>query len=735
MRTRFDLSRAFAAALLPFAALAAVAANGAGCGSGSDTGGTTSTKPSSTSSSSGGGTGGGGINTGGSDPGSITPSDLCGPTVPNCVQENVGPTAKPPSAFPMPTDVPPPDNVDASGVAVDSNGWIGLDVKKVQSNYLWIADDMNYGVGLVSKVRTEPFPTAPFYREVGRYATFTCQSDPANGSKEGLVLGQPAPGALCADGVHGCCTRAESVPGAGGGHQPINPQSNRPSRTAVDFNGDMWVANRAHNLQPSVTKIAGDLDRCVDRNQNGKIDTSSDVDSNGIITTDCNDDNLPDDGATVCTPGKSHEFYGLDDECVLFTVNFGPSGGLGRALALAPGDGGEFGSKSVAWVGTWQDGTFYKIHGETGAILQVVTIAPVNGVSAHPYGAAIDQYGILWAPNQGTPHLFYFDTHDPTKQGMVSANVGGTGFYGIAIDGYIVPGETQARQQVWLGEVTSAGAYRYRPIRDNGFDGLGQGTWALAGFDAGPSQGRGIGVDNRKPTSFAWVALDGYVSGTNGAIGRIPTDIPDAVSTLVSATSVFTTGQSGTLGAGVASNLDVWAVNQGSSSAAHFKVDAIGNVSGAPDIISLDDKAGSPSGYCPTPNGGDCRPNPYTYSDFTGFGLVNFTSPKGYYSWIQEGCGTGAQTRWYAVEWDGATPTGTTITVVARTADTLAELANAPFTGAYETSPANLLVAPGPVMPNPANYIEVRFVLTTTGTESPKLKGFAVAFACENEVQ
>jgi hypothetical protein len=231
------------------------------------------------------------------------------------------------------------------------------------------------------------------------------------------------------------------------------------------------------------------------------------------------------------------------------------------------------------------------------------------------------------------------------------------------------------------------------------------------------------------------VALDGYPSATPGAVGRVPTDIPDLATSLMSATSVFTTGQIGTLGAGVGSNLDVWAVNQGSSSVVHFAVDAAGQVQGPPDLVPLDDKAASPDGYCPLPNGSNCRPNPYTYSDFTGFGLVNFTSPKGYYSWIQPGCGGGLLTRWYAVQWDGYTPAGTTLTVAARSANTLAALKTATFFGPYASSPADLGMMPGPLAPNPADFIEVRFVLATTGLDSPKLKGFQIAFACETKVQ
>lgn len=679
----------------------------------------------------GGGTSTGSGATGGSGS-TLTPSDLCGPGVKGCMEQNVGPTGEPPSEFPLPGDVPKPPNVEAGGVGKDENGWLGLDTAKVQSDYLWVADDQNYGVGFVSKIHTKPYPSAPTYREVARYVTVTCQSDPVNGSKEGIVLGTQPNGTLCADGVHGCCSRDESVPGANGGHQAINVVGNRPSRTAVDFNGDMWVANRAHGRQPSVTKIASHPDRCIDRNGNGTIDTSSDVNGDGIITTDCNEDNLPDDAATACNPGLAHEFFGLDDECILFTVNIGTVGSLARPLALGPPkEPDEFSNISFtadAWAGTWEDGTFYRIHGETGEIVETVKLGPIDGVDSHPYGAAIDQYGILWAPNFSSKELFYFDTKDPTKQGRVQADVGGGGFYGIAIDGYVVPGETMARQQVWLGEWSGSGAYRYRPVRDQGFDGLKNGTWARAQFeDPGAlKQGRGIGVDNRTPTSFAWVALDG------GAIGRIPVDIPDQVTTLVAANSVFPTGQNGTLGAGVASNLDVWGVNQAASSAVHFSVDAAGNVTGPPDIVPLDDKPNAGSNFCPL---GGCKPLPYTYSDFTGFGLVNFTAPKGFYSWTQKGCGDGAKTKWYAVQFDALTPPGTSLTVAARSAATVEGLAGAPFTGEYASSPADLSAAPGPLDPNPAEYIQVRFTFQTTGEASPKLKGFQIAFACEKTVQ
>ncbi|PKN41135.1 MAG: hypothetical protein CVU63_12740, partial [Deltaproteobacteria bacterium HGW-Deltaproteobacteria-20] len=166
--------------------------------------------------------------------------------------ESVGPTADPASQFPLPSDDPAPDNVEADGVTRDEDGFISLDASKAQFDFLWIANDLNYGVGTVSKVQTTPFPTAPTYREAARYATVTCMSNDT-GSNEGVLFGQAPTAALCADGIHGCCARAEATPGANGGHQAVQLVSNRPSRTAVDINGDVWVANRAFGGQSSVT--------------------------------------------------------------------------------------------------------------------------------------------------------------------------------------------------------------------------------------------------------------------------------------------------------------------------------------------------------------------------------------------------------------------------------------------------------------------------------------------------
>ncbi len=664
--------------------------------------------------------------------------NACGDDDPSCTVVCVGPTCTPPGQFPLPSDNPSPPNVGADGVNRNPMGYIVLDASKATFDFLWIANDTNYGSGTVSKVSTKAFPTAPTYRETARYATVTCQSDKVKGSKEGIVFGTNVTQALCADGENGCCARHEAIAGANGKHQPVNVMYNRPSRTAVDFNGDVWVANRAFGRQSSVTKIANSIQDCVERNGMAGIQTSSDTNNDGIITTDCNDDNIPDDKSTVCTAGRQKEFWGLDDECILFTTNTGPVDVYGRPLALGPG-ATDFGP-SDAWAGTYVDGKFYRIDGTTGLIKTTVTAGPVNGVAANPYGAAVDQFGILWAPNIGGTGcnpagcLFYFDTNNPANRGMVqvpAAFASGGGFYGIAIDGYKENGVLV--QQIWMAAVYAEGfgAYRYRPKRGMGFAALGMGEWArgLVRGTGELTQGRGIGVDNRTPTSFVWVALDG------GGIAKIPFDIPSNVTTNFStATNLFRTNQSGTLGAGVAVDLDIWGINQGSSSASHFRVDAMGNVlnAGAPDTIPLDDKPTAAEGFCTTPLSGQCKPHPYTYSDFTGFGLRNFTNPRGTYSWTQTGCGP-MKTKWLRVEWDGDYPLGTKIAVRVRSADDQVSLASAPFYGEWSTSPADLSMAPGPIMPNPSGLLDVQFVLTTMDKNTtPALKSFKILYECVN---
>jgi len=104
-----------------------------------------------------------------------------------------------------------------------------------------------------------------------------------------------------------------------------------PSRTAVDVEGNVYVANRHFDGRPaSVMKILAEGG--IDRNGNGVIDTS--IDANGDCTIDRNDPaeftlpvDLNSDGIL-----QNNEIV---DERIAWVSQVGPNGGLGRSLCIA----------------------------------------------------------------------------------------------------------------------------------------------------------------------------------------------------------------------------------------------------------------------------------------------------------------------------------------------------------------------------------------------------------------
>ena len=261
--------------------------------------------------------------------------------------------APPSQPFPLQSDATPSPLESDSGVAVDARGFLGAYKLRFTPNYGYIPNhNDNNSAGTVSKI------DAATVREVARYPTVTCYSLPG-GSK-----------AKC-DGTTGCCSLDDSVRYAARkqamkdpGHQPVQLLRNEPSRTAVDANGDLLIANQASNDQGSVTRIASDLSECVDRNHNGRLDTSRDSNGDGYIQTDCNGDGFADDLASVwaqpCVNKLQQEYYGPDDECVLWTTNvFAPSAAV-RALAKVPG---ESAGTSDVWAGAQHTGDFVRSTG------------------------------------------------------------------------------------------------------------------------------------------------------------------------------------------------------------------------------------------------------------------------------------------------------------------------------------------------------------------------------------
>ncbi len=181
-----------------------------------------------------------------------------------------------------------------------------------------------------------------------------------------------------------------------------------PSRTTVDTNGNVYVLNRHFDGRPAMLiKILATGG--IDRNGNGIIDTSTDVNNNGSVTG-------AEIKALVDTNGNGTiDANELTDERVAWAVPVGNPNGIGRASCI--------GTDGNIWVGLYSQRAFYKINAATGA-----AISGPHAVNWTPYGCAIDRNGILWSATLGNgPGRL--DTNNPSNQRLL--NKGNT--YGIAI--------------------------------------------------------------------------------------------------------------------------------------------------------------------------------------------------------------------------------------------------------------------------------------------------------------
>jgi streptogramin lyase len=533
-----------------------------------------------------------------------------------------------------------PDNSDNVKKGVDGDIILDPDVSQQTFGYLWIA---NTGENTVSKIDVDTG------KEVARYAAVR------DATALGLV---PVP------------------MGGFGGTGSASNCGNCPSRTAIDFHGDAFVANRAFSQQGSVTKFANDAADCVDRNTDGVIQTSIDANGDGMID-----------------PNDPAEFFAEDDECILWTVTVGGVGGVPRALAIDAG--GPDGENGNLWVGLFNSKKVVKLSGNTGAPVldagQPVEVALDDGsVSMNPYGAAIDSAQHVWLTSLDGAYLARVDSlaHALVAIYTVPANGSkGSHGYGIAVD---------VKQRVWLAGYTAQNVKTYLPATDE---------WKV-GPDVGVNT-RGIAVD---------AAGDVWFAQQSGKVGRVGGDDVVANGTAAQVTTYVVPdlalpepqGINTTIGVGIDRNGACWVVSRN---------DGIAK-GAATRIRAADDVQSFPTGR-----------NPYTYSDFTGYGLLTVVRPQGWFRVPIEGCPSAdAKTVWRTLTWIESEPPGTSIRLKVRVADTLADLANATWFGPWDTSPVDLQAAGVP----PTRYLEVEVDLSSANPEvSPAFSGFDVAFdAC-----
>jgi uncharacterized repeat protein (TIGR01451 family) len=157
-----------------------------------------------------------------------------------------------------------------------------------------------------------------------------------------------------------------------------------PSRTTVDLRGNCWVANR--NCATVVKIGLLENGEFVDRNGDGVIQTSSDLNNDGEIT-----------GSEILDWGQ--------DECVLHEVSLVLGSETNRVPGTYPGSypdnywnpgprGMGVDALGNLWAGTHDTMKYYYIDGVSGQILRTIDVAPSNHTA---YGAVIDAQGILWS--------------------------------------------------------------------------------------------------------------------------------------------------------------------------------------------------------------------------------------------------------------------------------------------------------------------------------------------------
>jgi len=242
------------------------------------------------------------------------------------------------------------------------------------------------------------------------------------------------------------------------GQIPIPPQGSNlqsPSRTAVDLDGNVFVANRAHvasGQQSSLTKIAGSRAFAVDRNGSGMIETSSGY---GDVLA--------------------------DDEMVIWTVKVGKPGMIARGVAVD--------SENNVWVGTFNDAVLYRFNGETGALIDSIDLKAETGKSdIQIYGVAIGRDGALYTASLDSNWACRVDPKAPKGSRVRAVRTSFQG-YGLAVDRNGVQ---------WIGRWGGSGETNLQMV-DWRFDP------PVVGYRSSPSGGRtrGVAVDG---TGAIWTA-------------------------------------------------------------------------------------------------------------------------------------------------------------------------------------------------------------------------------------
>lgn len=243
--------------------------------------------------------------------------------------------------------------------------------------------------------------------------------------------------------------------------QPLDP-----SRTTVDKSGNVWATNRAGQSVIHVGLVENH--QCVDRDGNGRIDTSSGL--GDVLSWD--------NAGGVDTPGGVRT---AADECILH-YTLVRSGGTRHVSVTRDND---------VWVSGISGRYFDLVDGDTGAIIRSEPSVGYGG-----YGGLIDGNGVIWSARS----MLRWDTSKP----LTGPNGGNwTGYahdsYGLCID---------SKGNVYNTSLSGGRIHKFNPAGA-----------LVASFSHGNANAQGCVVDRN---DHVWVAHS--ILGPQTTVGHLRPD-------------------------------------------------------------------------------------------------------------------------------------------------------------------------------------------------------------------
>ena len=466
---------------------------------------------------------------------------------------------------------------------------------------------------------------------------------------------------------------------------------NNPSRTAVDLEGNAFIACR---YDGGVAKIGVIDPECIDRNNNLVIDTSRDTNNNGVI-----------DGGEMLAAGA--------DECVLWTKFPAAAApyAVGCSSASVCGRAAGVDVNNDVWIGIWANSRLYRLDGATGDTIKSIAIPH------RPYGLAIAEDGMIWVASRETNGaLMRVNPQTDAVTTWVSGTGNYTGApstdnYGISIDPF---------GSIWLGQYQAKGLKRFT-LNADGITGVFSGPYG----SSGTAFTRGIGIK-------AFYDAQGVVTGAEvysghseaSCYGTVSYAKLDAAGAVVAHGVISVPGTNGPIGNAIDVDGYIWGVNYCGNSATKYSV----SYGAAPNYTPTVVTAGAGLGTVPI------GLNPYTYSDMTGQALRNLAGVDGHYRHRWTGWAAPTRTWWKGLNLVASLPGGPTVTwleVKWRSGDDATALNSAPWTTATTvhsgtTMPLDLAINPTTARIGRYFDLEVVFRTTDPGGQVPELSGIGL---------